>query len=112
MLCQPTDQTDKQVRDVTTHYYTENFSNQPTDLRQDQKTTTSTTNQSRIQEEHPSDAPQLQANVPLQTTDDNHTTHTTKHNKKSPTRKKDDSIPQCYTSTKEERQNAVRSNPI
>ena len=40
----PTDQTNKHVRDIITQYYTKKFNNQPTDLRQDQKATTTTTN--------------------------------------------------------------------
>ena len=79
------------MRDVTTHYYIKNFNNQPTDLRQDQKAATKTTNRTRSQEEHPTDASQPQANVPMQMTADNHTTYTaytTKH-KKTPTWRKD-----------------------
>ena len=88
----PTAQTNKHVRNVTNHYYTKNFNNQPTDFWQDERATITTTNHSKTQEEHPPDAPQLQANVPMQTTNDNHTTYTTKHHKKVPTPKKDVAI--------------------
>ena len=89
-----TDQTNKHVLDITIQYYTKNFNIQPTDFRQDQKATTTAMTQTKSQEEHPTDAPQQQANVPMQTTVDNQTTCTaynTKH-KKSPTQDKDVAI--------------------
>ena len=89
-----TDQTNKHVRDITIQNYTKNFNSQPIDLRQDQMATTTATTQTKCQEGHLTDAPQLQANVPMQTTVDNQTTctaYTAKH-KKSPTQDKDVAI--------------------